>query len=158
MKLEHPPSGKRCGSCRQILPDTAFYRSSRTKTGLHCYCKTCSSKKSSANKRKWRRTAAGRAAYKRYWLGRYGLSVEQYNAMLAAQGGRCETCPNAFDDTRSGRACVDHHHATGKVRALLCGSCNAALGMAKENPVILRALARYLETHHTYTLEELRCA
>lgn len=51
----------------------------------------------------------------------------------------CETCGATTE------LCFDHSHATGKFRGWLCHTCNFALGHAKDNPVLLRALADYLE-------------
>ena len=42
---------------------------------------------------------------------------------------------------------VDHCHATGRIRALLCGACNGMLGLAKDKPATLRAAADYIEKH-----------
>lgn len=68
----------------------------------------------------------------------YGLREEQFEAMLAAQGGRCPIC-------RVGEATsVDHCHATGRIRALLCRACNAGLGFFADDPQLLRAAAAYL--------------
>ncbi len=142
-----PLATKKCGACKRVLPVTSFYRSNGTKSGLTCYCKACQREKAKPIKARFRASEVGRVAYRRQWLRRYGLTVEQYENMLAAQGNRCRCCPHIFDKTRSGRANVDHCHRTGKVRAILCGSCNAALGMAKENATILRALANFIDTH-----------
>jgi hypothetical protein len=65
-----------------------------------------------------------------------------YSEMLIAQGGVCAVCGKPPDRYR---LCVDHDHETGKVRALLCHSCNRALGYAGDDPRRLRALAEYLE-------------
>ena len=58
-------------------------------------------------------------------LREYGLTPEDYNAMFEAQGGVCLVCRRP--PTRKHLA-VDHCHATGKVRGLLCGPCNTGLG------------------------------
>jgi hypothetical protein len=72
----------------------------------------------------------------------YGLSREQYDAMLADQGGGCALCGR-----KPGRRelAVDHDHQTGQVRGLLCSSCNGALGVLGDSREgLLRALA-YLD-------------
>jgi hypothetical protein len=81
------------------------------------------------------------AAFRR----KYGLTVEAWEAMLASQGSRCPGCGLAFGLLRGSEPHVDHCHRTGAVRGLLCGHCNKAVGLAGDNPRILRALARYLE-------------
>ena len=75
----------------------------------------------------------------------FGLTLEQYTAMLAEQGGVCKVCgspPKAVGVKRNLH--VDHDHATGKVRGLLCHSCNVSIGLCKDDPVRLEKLAAYL--------------
>lgn len=83
-------------------------------------------------------------------LRRYGMTPEEFAAMLKAQDGRCAVCgvtkPNGAKRQR--RMFVDHDHETGKVRGLLCHGCNSARGLVRENPAVLRELARYIETHN----------
>jgi len=69
----------------------------------------------------------------------YGLTVEQHAAMLKAQGSLCKICEKAAK-----RLVVDHDHATGKVRGLLCDNCNHALGKMYDSPALLVAAANYL--------------
>jgi hypothetical protein len=80
---------------------------------------------------------------------RYGLSEPQFQELLETQNGLCAACGNpASGLNRNGKPlglCVDHDHATGAVRALLCGTCNVGIGLAKDNPALLRTWANYLE-------------
>lgn len=68
----------------------------------------------------------------------YGITLDEYAAMLAAQGGACAICGGA----RRYNLDVDHDHATGEVRGLLCKACNRRLlPSAKDDPdVLLRAI------------------
>jgi hypothetical protein len=78
------------------------------------------------------------AAQKRYDKV-YRISVVDYDAMRQRQNGACAICK------RSGRAlCVDHCHACGKVRGLLCGKCNSVLGFCGDSRAHLLAAAAYL--------------
>jgi hypothetical protein len=70
----------------------------------------------------------------------HGLSLQDYRAMLERQGKVCGICK-----TPGKPLCVDHCHATGKVRGLLCRDCNLGLGNYKDNPVSTRAATAYLE-------------
>jgi recombination endonuclease VII len=71
---------------------------------------------------------------------RYGLSLEEFRAILERQGNACAIC------RRSGvRLYIDHCHVTRMVRRLLCGKCNTGLGFFGDDPVRLRAAAEYLE-------------
>ena len=71
----------------------------------------------------------------------YGLTIEQWDALVALQEGRCAICKGK----PQGRLVVDHDHNTGVRRGLLCHLCNAMLGMARDRPETLRAGATYLE-------------
>lgn len=81
----------------------------------------------------------------------YGITVDQYEAMLTAQGGVCAVCgrPETHPHTRGqDRPCylaVDHDHVTGEVRALLCKECNTALGSLHDDPARIQALLVYAE-------------
>lgn len=95
------------------------------------------------------------AAYKRaYHLGeRFGLTVADYDRMLAAQGGRCAICRANEPGGRAGRFHVDHDRSccSGRdscgrcVRGLLCHSCNTGLGKFRDDPAALLAAVAYLE-------------
>jgi hypothetical protein len=71
---------------------------------------------------------------------RYGLSLQDYRAILERQGNACAICK-----MRAKPLCVDHCHATGKVRGFLCRNCNLGLGNYNDNPDLHRAGAAYLE-------------
>src|SRR5262249_30187058 len=71
----------------------------------------------------------------------YGISLEDYERLLARQNGACGICRR-----KSKRMlCVDHCHKTGRVRGLLCVRCNTGLGLYKDDPSIMRRGADYLE-------------
>lgn len=79
------------------------------------------------------------------WM--YGMSFEEYQQKLEAQGGVCFTCAG----NNGGKALVvDHDHSKPKGegnRGLLCNGCNVALGAVQEQPQVLRKLAEYLEAY-----------
>jgi Recombination endonuclease VII len=70
----------------------------------------------------------------------YGISPEQYEALLTRQGGACAICRKRSDET----LVVDHCHRTGEVRGLLCRSCNLALGHFKDDRILMAAAIAYL--------------
>jgi hypothetical protein len=72
---------------------------------------------------------------------RYGMTVEQYEAKLAEQGGVCAICKG----TSKRRLSVDHNHTTGEVRSLLCVRCNAGIGNFLERADLLYSAVQYLE-------------
>lgn len=81
----------------------------------------------------------------------YSLSPEAYDAIQAAQGGKCAICQRATGRTK--RLAVDHDHrccagraSCGRcIRGLLCGPCNRMLGHVRDDPMALRRAAVYLE-------------
>lgn len=78
----------------------------------------------------------------------FGLTLDDYDAMLKAQDGVCAICKEQETCTRNGvvkHLAVDHDHKTGKVRGLLCQHCNQLFGHARESVAILRAAIAYLE-------------
>lgn len=97
-------------------------------------------------------SAYGREAYRRHRRThhlnkKFGLSNDQYEAMVLAQDGRCALCPRT--DHPEKRLAVDHDHQTGKIRALLCDRCNRGIGLLDEDAARLRASADYLERHRS---------
>lgn len=75
----------------------------------------------------------------------FGISLEDYQTMLAKQGGVCAVCLKPEKTKR--RLAVDHDHNTGKIRGLLCRDCNTSLGKLGDSPEILRRAAAYLENN-----------
>lgn len=80
----------------------------------------------------------------RLW-GTYGLTVDEYVQMFEAQNRKCGNpgCENPISIADDQHTHIDHDHQTGKVRALLCSGCNAALGFLKENTDRMIGLAEY---------------
>ena len=76
---------------------------------------------------------------------KYGITLEAFNAMLQAQNRKCLGCEEALQPGRYTH--VDHDHATGRVRGLLCHFCNTALGLVRESVETLLRLGIYVERH-----------
>lgn len=81
---------------------------------------------------------------------KYGITIEQYQEMLNRQNGNCAICEQqeTVIDGRSGKVrtlAVDHCHSTKKIRGLLCGSCNKAIGCLKDSLELLQKAYKYLE-------------
>lgn len=94
--------------------------------------------------------ARKRAAERRARLGdsyrvkQYGLSLEQFNALFARQGGCCRLCLRHQLEVPKQKLQIDHDHVTGKVRGLLCAECNMGIGLLRESPEILARAIEYL--------------
>lgn len=85
----------------------------------------------------------------------YGLTPEQYEEMLAAQGGVCGICKKPETRTYAVKGvvrirplCVDHCHNSGKVRELLCSHCNTALGLFEDRVELFETAIEYLKRHN----------
>jgi hypothetical protein len=82
--------------------------------------------------------------YRNYRLKQlYGISLSEYDKMLQDQGGGCAVCSQQCPTGR--KLAVDHDHATGQIRGLLCVDCNTTLGSVRDDPQRLLDLVAYLE-------------
>lgn len=73
---------------------------------------------------------------------KYGVTSEEWDELMAAQGGACAICGSA--DHRGNGWHTDHNHDTGKVRGILCHHCNVGIGLFQDDPAGLIAAAEYL--------------
>jgi Recombination endonuclease VII/HNH endonuclease len=83
----------------------------------------------------------------------YGITLETYNVMLAAQNGVCDICKGVETYVPKGHGTpkplsVDHNHETGQIRGLLCSNCNYVIGHCKEDRAVLLTAAKYLDKHN----------
>lgn len=125
------PEPRDCGHCGQPVPPDKLRR------GPVSYCtRKCKQDAYNADGR-------GAASVRRsYFKTRYGLTVEQVEEMALAG---CSICGRNDWPGRHARPHVDHCHATGKVRGILCSECNTGLGKFKDDPERLRRAAAYVE-------------
>lgn len=133
---------KQCTTCLEIKPVTDFHWHYKDK-GIRRYsCKIC---RSNVEKER-QRTESYKEKRKDYQLKKgYGITSEDYQEKLAYQQYGCAIC----GASQRGRAlAVDHCHKTGKIRSLLCSSCNTGLGQFKDNPELLEKAADYLRKHN----------
>lgn len=114
---------------------------------------------SSGSERSRRWAEANPMSVKATRLKQYGLSLDEYFQMLEEQGDVCLLCqkPESAKSPKSDKIkalSVDHDHATGKVRALLCHRCNVDVGKVEkligENR--MTKIIEYISGHLTYTV------
>jgi hypothetical protein len=161
---------KRCKVCGELKLLEDFYRSPGMRDGHRNDCKVCNlaarAARNAANPqpnrdrvKRWREQnpekyqdkmreyaaspAKKLADRKSYLRRKYGITVEEYDAMLAAQGGVCKICEQARPEERTLH--VDHDHMTGKIRGLLCFRCNNAIGDLRDDAELALAMVGYLE-------------
>lgn len=113
---------KTCPKCEVEKTQGDFRPRWNTPTGYSHWCKRCS----------WEYTL----------VSKYGLTADGYEAIDRGQGGTCAIC-GAPPGKR--RLAVDHDHATGAVRGLLCTKCNVGLGYFKDSAEGVRRALDYLE-------------
>jgi hypothetical protein len=163
---------KRCKKCGEEKPLDEFYRATGTRDGHRGSCRACEQLQRRAwylahredaiarakawqqenperhldNQRKRRQRPEVKARERAGHLRRkYGISHEEYEALLHAQGGRCAICRREPNPKISLH--VDHDHETGAVRGLLCVRCNNGIALFDEDHEVLRDIAGYLDAH-----------
>lgn len=97
-------------------------------------------------KKKQERDADPLYCRKHHLKRKYGLTLAEFDRMLAAQNGACAICGTTRPGA-SGSMRIDHDHRTGRIRALLCDRCNRALGIVNDDVSLLQAAIRYLQKH-----------
>lgn len=139
------PEGMRfCTGCNQMKSLDDFIKSRTGRRGRHSNCKPCVNewarnyRKTNPEFRKNHRFHTRRWALKT----RYGLSVEDFEAMLSRQNGRCAICGQSMNDPM-----VDHCHTTGKIRGILCNRCNLGLGRFKDSVELVERALNYLKNY-----------
>lgn len=157
--------GQVCTGCNTPKVWAEFYEDKHAVTGHRTRCKVCWS----AASKKWREEHPNHdKEYSRQWrkdnpdkherLNRtlhlrhkYGLTIEDQWRILAEQDGRCATCPKLLTVFGTGLddACIDHNHITKRIRGVLCGACNRALGFLNDSISTARSLIIYLEKDQT---------
>jgi hypothetical protein len=122
-KVSVPPGHKRCPQCEQVKAHAEWERNKSSSDGWASYCRPCRAERNRIS----------------YFKRKYGLTEAQRDELVVSQGGVCCICLAAVPEH------VDHCHETGRVRGVLCFSCNAALGQFKDRPDVIRRAAAYVE-------------
>ena len=151
---------KRCSRCAQWLPRGAFSMKRDEKDGKAFHCRGCQSKYSRQRREKITEADREKERTARRALRRsnqniregerfadirnaFGITRNQVLSMYGTQNGMCAACAIPIELFNKATH-VDHCHKTGRVRGLLCMSCNSALGAAKDDQTRLIALVEYL--------------
>jgi hypothetical protein len=121
---------KRCSHCGETKPIDDFFPRRSRKDGRVEYCRPCAQLRKRMN-----------GLHERY-----GITPQEFDALMTSQGGGCAICRKP---PRSRRLHVDHEHVTGRIRGLLCFKCNASIGYMHDSPALLQAAISYLETADT---------
>ena len=116
---------RECGEEKSLRDD--FYKNHRSPEGFVSICKEC--------------------MRDRHLRDKYDISSDRFDEMLAEQGGGCGICGATEPGGNGNTFHVDHDHATGKVRGLLCSKCNPGLGCFDDDPDLLQNAIEYLNRH-----------
>jgi hypothetical protein len=144
---------KRCNRCKKEKSKKDFFVNSKRSDGLQTYCKPCHleyGRERYANPEAFQRRKINREVYKErrkessrkwYLKSTYGITEQEYSKLFKKQSGQCWICKESKEYLLH----VDHSHISGNIRGLLCGECNRALGLFKDNKSILRMAIKYLD-------------
>lgn len=157
---------KHCNSCNQDKELSEFGKDKYSKDGYTDYCKECRNaqarhrakmKPAVYGRDNWKFKEYRKAYYnkpenKRKYKSQmlkqtYGITIEEYEALLEKQNNVCAICKQPELTVRNKNLAVDHCHKSGKIRGLLCSHCNRAIGLMKDDYKILREAANYLWSH-----------
>lgn len=128
---ELPDGMKRCAGCELVKALDEFHPSRSSGDRRQSHCKACANTGAKQRDSKLR--------------SKYGISHADYERMLASQGGICALCGTDNPKSKNGKHFyVDHCHASGAVRGLLCVNCNLLLGYAQDDEARLFAAIEYL--------------
>ena len=143
---------KRCHTCKTDKPVSEFtLRQTGKRAGQPVsQCKVCLVDKQKTRKQR------DPSIYRRVeWPSKlksvYGITVDDYYRMLEAQNKGCAICGTKIPSARKRKYAtvemffIDHCHTTGKVRGLLCSTCNRGLGYFKDSPELLSNAIHYLK-------------
>ena len=169
---------KRCKVCGAVKALDEFYKASGMRDGRRSDCKACNlaakkqrydadpelhiarvrrwqqenAERYNAAQRRRRSTPEARQRERESHLRRtFGITQQEYDRQLAAQGGGCAICgrPPRPDISLQ----VDHHHGSGRIRGLLCFPCNNAVGQLREDLANVERLRAYLIDHDPEMVE-----
>lgn len=142
---------KTCSHCRESKVSSEFYQDKTKKHGLSSRCKPCARRQASdwALKhpeerrrimRSWRGRTDVQVHNRKIWIKRkYDLTVDDIEQLFVAQAGACAVCECALTKYH-----IDHDHASGDIRGLLCRNCNLGLGFFRDSVPNLAAAIQYL--------------
>jgi hypothetical protein len=151
---------KTCTKCKVSKSLSAFHKDRTRKDGLKVWCIACSKAANQAAYQRRMEDPEKRAAHNAravtWWKNNpdkrreahlkstYGITLEEYNTLLVQQNNVCAICRE--QPSTDAYLVVDHCHSTGKIRGLLCITCNLAIGYFKDEPKYLLSAVSYLES------------
>ena len=117
---------KKCNTCNKVKQLSDFKKDKRTSDGHTFICKTCSAQYERKRRKLFKRdhpTESYQKQLKHNLKYKYGITLEEYDELFYKQHGCCAICSKHQQDFAE-RFCVEHNHHTGKIRGLVCRTCN----------------------------------
>lgn len=139
---------KKCTKCGEQKPLSQFSKHKSGKNGIRAQCKLCISlARFETCVRKPKRTAEEtKNLYKsRAFKKKYGISKEDFYDLRLKQNNKCAICKNTLENDKKSH--MDHCHDTGKLRGVLCTTCNVGLGMFKDSLSLLKSAVTYIKKY-----------
>lgn len=138
----------KCWKCQKTKPIARFNNDITRPSGKCSRCKDCNRVHYAAFRVKMK-GKLGQSGYREYFSKYelshyYGITIDDFKLRLKQQNNLCAICNGPPTGRRLG---VDHCHRTGKFRGLLCGRCNSALGLFRDNIENLETALEYLREH-----------
>jgi hypothetical protein len=130
---------KTCCRCKTEFPLSKFVKDKNRKDGLYPVCKDCSKIYARYHRATYPEKSQG---YTRKY--KYGITNEDYDKKINEQGNACAICQTKTPGGNKESFFIDHDHQTGKVRGLLCRSCNLMIGHARDETQLLAMAIDYL--------------
>lgn len=141
-----------CKDCNRVLEASSFYWGKKGYRHSNS-CKACYQLQRRPYQIKYMATIGREKQRSRYCSKKrsettvkmYGITIHEYEKILEKQGGVCGICGSSDSKTKGvGRFCIDHDHQTGKIRGLLCSSCNRGIGLLGDSIDNLKNAIEYL--------------
>ena len=154
---------RHCNGCNTTKDLTDFSKDNADVTGYTYRCKKCRNQKQKEwvkknpdkvkilnlkhreTRKEYYSSPERKLKYRKKYIEKaFNIPYSQYEQMQTAQNNVCAICKEKETCSRQEYLSVDHNHTTGKVRGLLCNSCNRALGYFRDNPVFVENAKNYL--------------
>lgn len=147
---------RRCSRCKKIKTLDQFYKDKKAAGGVAYRCRPCTrlvarrdyhgnrERRLAVSKVYREKPEIRRSTRHRALMKKYSITLTDYESLLDMQGGVCAICRTDTRDGRERDMPVDHDHATGQVRGILCDRCNRTIGLFQDDPEIIARAITYL--------------
>ncbi len=161
---------RHCTGCDITKPIKEFTKDKYDKSGYTYRCKSCRNRASKTwrlanqdkvktlnlkhreTRKEYYNSPETKLKYRKAYIERtFKISYSFYEKLLDSQKGVCSICSKPETSSKNKYLSVDHDHSTGKIRGLLCNSCNRALGYFYDNIKIMKNAIKYLKNYESFT-------